>query len=364
MIDADGDRGIHFIVAAGQWGRYICIEERTPAMALKNYPIRDGLIVRRRRLEKAIASAPGNQRLEGLLQEVESALERFDKGTYGLCDVCHEPIEPERLAADPTVCICLDHLSTDEQRALEDDLAVASQIQRGLLPEQEKRVMGWETAYYYEPAGLVSGDYCDLLSHGGSFYFTVGDVSGKGVSAAMLMTHLHTTLRTLVFQSLPLEKIMEQASRMFCESSLPSHFATLALGRANADGDIDLCMAGHVPALIAHGPRVRRIDATDLPLGMFCHGHFSVTKVHLDTGQSVLLYTDGLSESLDPSGTEYGIDRLQSVFKATSHLPPQEIVTACLADLESFRSGTARFDDLTLMVLRRSTTTAGDGSSA
>lgn len=91
----------------------------------ENYPIRDGLIVRRRRLEKAIASAPGNQRLEGLLHEVESALERFDKGTYGLCDVCHEPIEPERLAADPTICICLDHLSPDQQRALEDDLAVA-----------------------------------------------------------------------------------------------------------------------------------------------------------------------------------------------------------------------------------------------
>jgi hypothetical protein len=72
-------------------------------------------------------------------------------------------------------------------------------------------VADWETAYHYEPASVVSGDYCDLLSHDGDFYFVVRDVSGKGVSAALLMTHLHATFRPLVFQGLPLEQIMARA---------------------------------------------------------------------------------------------------------------------------------------------------------
>jgi sigma-B regulation protein RsbU (phosphoserine phosphatase) len=158
-----------------------------------------------------------------------------------------------------------------------------------------------------------------------------------------------------------MEKIMEQASRMFCESSLSAHFATLVLGKANTAGDIDLCMAGHMPVLIAQGSRTRRIESPDLPLGMFCHGHFSVTRVHLDPGDSVVLYTDGLSECLDPSGREYGIDRLQNALEASWRLSPPEFIRACLSDLDAFRSGTARSDDLTLMVLKRSTGAAGKG---
>ena len=191
--------------------------------------IREGLLARRREIERAIASSGGGRSLEDLLDDVLAALDRLDKGTYGICEVCQEPIEMERLVADPFIRLCLAHLTPDQQQALEEDLAVAAEIQRGLLPEQGVSTLGWDVSYHYEAAGPVSGDYCDILAYGGSLYFLVGDVSGKGVSAALLMTHLHATFRALVSQSLPLEKIMEQASRMFCESTLPTHFATLAL---------------------------------------------------------------------------------------------------------------------------------------
>src|SRR5437867_448250 len=131
--------------------------------AARDSALRIQLLDRRQKLEEAIARSEKLTQLEHLLQEVDSALLRLDGGTYGLCDVCHEPIEKEWLMADPLCRICLAHLSPDEQRAFEQDLDLASQIQRTLLPKQNLRFGGWDVYHYYEPAGPVSGDYCDLV---------------------------------------------------------------------------------------------------------------------------------------------------------------------------------------------------------
>ena len=86
-----------------------------------------------------------------LLREVDSALERMDKGTYGLCQECHDPVEQDRLLADPLVRYCLDHLTQSERAALQRDLDLASQVQRNLLPQMGLRAGGWETSYHYAP---------------------------------------------------------------------------------------------------------------------------------------------------------------------------------------------------------------------
>jgi sigma-B regulation protein RsbU (phosphoserine phosphatase) len=200
---------------------------------------------------------------------------------------------------------------------------------------------------------LVSGDYCDLLSHGGDLYFVVGDVTGKGVSAALLMTHLHATFRALVYQGLPLEQVVARASRLFCESSLTTHFATMACGKADEKGGVELGSAGHDPALIVRGRKVERFGATGLPLGMFCDEQFSIQKTLLNSGEYILLYTDGLTESRNPAGEEYGIERLVDALKANRARTPQETITSCIADAETFRSGAQSGDDLTVMAIRR-----------
>src|ERR1051326_2085783 len=128
---------------------------------------RDQLIQRRQRLEQAIES-DGSGRLGSLLEEVDAALSRIDEGTYGICEYCHESIECERLVADPLVRVCLDHLTRQERSALEQDLELAAQVQQGLLPASRKIERdGWHICYHYEPAGIVSGDYCDVIDAGG-----------------------------------------------------------------------------------------------------------------------------------------------------------------------------------------------------
>jgi sigma-B regulation protein RsbU (phosphoserine phosphatase) len=200
--------------------------------------LRDQLLERRRRLEQAAVAAGETGQVRNLIQEVDAALARIETGSYGLCQVCHEPIEAERLICDPLSRFCLDHLTPSQQRALEGDLQLAARIQRGLLPDPHFHHNAWAVAYHYAPAGIVSGDYCDLIrSERGDLYFILGDVSGKGVAASMLMVHLQAMFRTLIPLGLPLQELVERASRVFCESTLPTHYATLVCGKAAASGE-------------------------------------------------------------------------------------------------------------------------------
>jgi sigma-B regulation protein RsbU (phosphoserine phosphatase) len=306
---------------------------------------------RKRRLEAAIALAPQKAGLAGLLREVDSALERMAKGSYGLCQECHETIEQDRLLADPLVCYCLDHLSESQQAALQRDLDLASQVQRNLLPQVNLQAGGWETSYYYAPLGPVSGDYCDLIPSDGQLFFVLGDVSGKGVAASMLMAQLHALFRSLTGMALPLGQTVTQANRVFCESALAGQYATLVCGLAKPTGEVEIHNAGHWPAIMVGHGGVLRIESTGLPLGMFHEVDFSATRLHLETGDMLFLYTDGLSEARRRDD-EYGVDRVTRVVRQAAAKRPAELIAACLSDLRTFVDAPP-LDDLTLLAIQR-----------
>jgi sigma-B regulation protein RsbU (phosphoserine phosphatase) len=277
-------------------------------------------------------------------------------GTYGLCEVCHEPIEEERLVADPCAKNCLGCLTPDQQRALEQDLDLASRIQAQLLPKKNFSLDGWETYYHYQPAGLVSGDYCDLISSDsgqGEFHFLIGDVSGHGVAASMLMAHLHAMFRTLIAVGLSTDQLVGRANRIFCESTISADYATLVCGRAGSSGEVDICNAGHCPPLVIRSDGILRLEATGLPVGIFGAGEYSATRVQLSPGDSLLLYTDGLTEAKDRADVEYGTERLVRLVEGGRELSPQALTELCLEDLKSFVSGAPATDDLSILAIRR-----------
>lgn len=316
--------------------------------------LREQLIDRRHKLEVAAIGYRDDSELTRLLREVDAALQRMDDGTYGICDVCHDPVETERLIADPLTRLCIDHLSPNEQRALEDDLELAARIQTGLLPQPSQKIDGWEIAYHYQPAGIVSGDYCDIISDGAeNVLFVLGDVSGKGVAASMLMAHLQAMFRTLISVGLPLEQMIERASRVFCESTLPTHYATLVCGKTEPSGVVAICNAGHLPPLLYHQGNVQQIEATGLPVGIFCNEHFSANQVKLEKGDTLLLYTDGFSEALNGTGSEYGAERLSQLLSENHDLQPGTLLDTCMRDWLSFADGRRTNDDVTLMAIQR-----------
>ena len=317
--------------------------------------LRDQLLERRSKLDRAIQRPGGSEHLHFLLEEVDHALARMDDGCYGICEVCHDVIERDRLIADPLVRFCLDHLSPREKEDLEHDLQLAAQVQRGLLPNSSLSRYGWRICYHYEPAGLVSGDYCDVIDTAeAGLYFMVGDVSGKGVAASMLMAHLHAMFRTLISVGFSMKCMLQHASRVFSESTLPNQYATLVCGRARADGGVELCNAGHPFPLLAHSGNVIALETSDLPVGMFRSEDFSVTELHLDSGDGILIYSDGVSDTTDASGEEYGTHRLRELM-GRNNVDPESLVAACQDDLTTFRRSRHKVDDVTLFVLGRST---------
>jgi phosphoserine phosphatase RsbU/P len=308
---------------------------------------------RKRRLEQAMAMAPQNGGLAGLLREVDSALARMDKGSYGLCETCHEPVEQDRLLADPLVRYCLDHLTESQRAALQRDLDLASDVQRNLLPKSNLSAGCWDTSYHYAPLGAVSGDYCDLIPSDGQLFFVLGDVSGKGVAASMLMAQLHALFRSLTAMRLPLGQIVTHANRVFCESALAGQYATLVCGQAKPDGEVEIHNAGHLPAIVVGQGGVLRIESTGLPLGMFHEVEFSTTRLHMDVGDALFLYTDGLSEALSNAEDEYGVDRVAQLVRQQGGRTPGELISACVADLNAFADASLHSDDVTLLAIQR-----------
>jgi sigma-B regulation protein RsbU (phosphoserine phosphatase) len=324
----------------------------TSAHAPAPGPLLRDLSRQQRRLRKALG-AREDARLKSLLTEVDQALARIEDGSYGICENCHESIGETTLAAFPLIGYCIDHLSGTERRHLENDLELAARVQSRLLPEPGLRTAGWEVAYRYEPMGPVGGDYCDLIrANGDGFFFFLGDVSGKGVAASLLAAQLHGLFRTLVALDLPLETMVERANRIFCESVLAGHFATLVCGHASSSGALEFINAGHPSPLLVSDGRATPLEAGGHPLGMFCEGDYRAQRINVSPRQQLLLYTDGLSEAAAPSSEEYGSARAVRV-AAGSHADAEALVAACLADVAAFRASAPRTDDLTVMALQR-----------
>jgi phosphoserine phosphatase RsbU/P len=324
--------------------------------------LREQLEKRRNELTNAIASPAAGVPPAGLLQllnEVNAALDRMNCGTFGICEKCNDSIEKERLIADPLVRLCIDHLSSEEQRALEGDLELASRIQRGLLPHADVSFRDWQIQYHYGPAGLVSGDYCDLISPtdtNGKLTFLLGDVAGKGVAASLLMTHLHAMFRSLSASGVEIDQLLELGNRIFCESTIAGQYATLICGRLGANGELEIASAGHLPAIHVMKAGIEQIGSTGMPLGMFSKTRYSVQRARLEAGDTLVLYTDGISEARNHLGTEYGVDRLGIVAGEQHYAPPRELLDACLKDVRDFSSGTRQADDQTLMAIHRADT--------
>ena len=312
------------------------------------------LLDRRKRLEEAVNLKSSNDYLLYLLKEVNSALERIDKGTYGICEVCHDPIEEDRLLVDPLVRVCLGDLDHHQQKTLEMDLELASKMQNALLPKKDLNSRYWDIGYVYIPAGAVSGDYCDIISlSNDELLFVLADVTGKGVAASMLMTQIHAIFHSLSAFEMPLEILLEQVNRLICEGAALSHFATLVCGKIYPDGEVELINAGHCLPIVLKKYNIINIDSSTVPMGLFCNMEYKIQKIKMEKGESLILYTDGLSEAMGKDEEEYGEPRIINFAKNNFENPPQEFINLLVDDVNEFAGDSKLNDDLTIMVIKK-----------
>src|SRR6267378_6447175 len=313
--------------------------------------LRTDLINWRERLEASARNSADTTQLSGLLREVTAAIERLGQEGYGVCQVCHDLIGQAAMNIDPLAKTCLSCFTPEQLNELEKDLDRAWLIQGELLPKQNLKFNGWEVSYHYEPAGPVSGDYCDLVSlDNGDLYFLIGDVSGKGVAASLLMSRLHAIFRSLISAQPGVSSLVEKANHLFGDNTMRPYYATLVCGKASANGQVEICNAGHCPPLFIHDGIATPIAATGLPVGMFCQERYESAHFKLTKGDRLLLYTDGLSEARDRTNQEYG-DRMQTFLGGCANLPAATVVNRVVQDMREFSSQSPVADDLTVMAI-------------
>lgn len=323
-----------------------------PASAEFDSVLREQLLERKGKLEEIRPQTGSDPDLTRLLNEVDAALARFEKGTYGLCDVCHAPIEAERLMADPLIRLCLGDLTQKELDRIQDDLFLAAEIQKGLLPTAAVSGEFWSVDFAYQPAGIVSGDYVDLIRQNGVVYFILGDVSGKGMAASILMSNLHAMFRALIPLDLPLCDLVMRANSLFCESTLANQYATLICGKLNRTGELEFCNAGHLPPMVVGGSRTVQLESSGLPLGMFCDSSFAATCAKLSRGETLLLFSDGVTEANSETGEEFGLSRLIDAISVNAVAEPSELLTQGVAAINGFRGNAVRNDDISMLALK------------
>jgi sigma-B regulation protein RsbU (phosphoserine phosphatase) len=147
---------------------------------------------------------------------------------------------------------------------------------------------------------------------------------------------------------------MSHANRVFCESTLPTQYATVVVGKATPDGLVEIANAGHLEPLLVGNGSVRKISSTGLPIGLFRDEPVKSTMFRMQPGEVLVLYSDGVSESRNAAETEFGAERLAQIAAECIAQSPHEAIARCIADLAAFRGSLSALDDETLMIVQRS----------
>jgi steroid delta-isomerase-like uncharacterized protein len=245
-----------------------------------------------------------------------------------------------------------------ERERIEQELRVARQIQRSLLPEATPELYGWQLTAYYEPAREVGGDFYDFLElEDGCLGLVVGDATGKGMPAALVMATTRGMLRA-VAQSLdsPGEVLARVNDALYPD--VPSAmFVTCFYAILDPlAGRLRYANAGHdLPYVLRNGEGAHELRATGMPLGLMPEMGYEEKEAVLREGDSVLFYSDGLVEAHDPDYEMFGFPRLGAL--VAEHGKERSLVDALLEELYSFTGeGWEQEDDITLLTLRRSAT--------
>ncbi len=235
----------------------------------------------------------------------------------------------------------------------EAELNFALEVQQALFPRQFPVDGGLEFAAVCVPASGISGDYYDVMQlPDGRLVFAIADISGKGISAAILMSNLHAVLRTLAEAGHSPGEVCSQLNRHLYQVTDDSRFATFFYAEWNrAQRRLSYVNAGHpLPILLSSG-RGQRLELGDLPLGMFSSTEFQVRQVALQPGDLIVLYSDGVTEAGAQQGEQFGESRLQGVVAAHCQKPLVEIQQQVLTALRNWL-GQEPEDDMTLLLVR------------
>lgn len=239
------------------------------------------------------------------------------------------------------------------KEAMERELVIARDVQRELLPRSVPQLAGLELAGVCLPAAGVAGDYYDFLLLEQHVGLVVADVSGKGISAALLMAGLQASVRSLCRPAFTPAQLNEQLNQILLQSSAPARYATFFLGFYNVDTRVlTYSNAGHPPPIIVGSRGLRRLSTGGLPLGLFEGRPYDEGREQLEAGDLLALFTDGVIEAPNAKGEEFGESQLLQLLERVQSRPLEAALGAVLEAVGRWSETFEAHDDITLVLAR------------
>jgi sigma-B regulation protein RsbU (phosphoserine phosphatase) len=240
-----------------------------------------------------------------------------------------------------------------ERQRLEQEIGIARDIQQALLPKNFRDYPHLAVSGVNFPCLSVGGDYFDVFPlDDRRTAFLLADVSGKGLGAALLTTMLQGALSGMTLGTDP-ARVFNHVNRFLCDHAEVGRYATMFFGILDDEGRLEYINAGHPsPVLMRHDTAEEAFTEGSFPVGLVPEAEFSTSKLRLEPNDTLVLYSDGVTEAMDPDEQLYGVGRLREVLLGKNEMPLDEIQKTVLESVENFARGARQADDLTILVVR------------
>jgi serine phosphatase RsbU (regulator of sigma subunit) len=228
-------------------------------------------------------------------------------------------------------------------------------VQKALMPAAIPDVDGWDIWLYTKPANDVGGDLLDFLKLSeDKVCISVGDVAGKGLSAALLMAKLQSTIRAIVPDYKTLADLGDKINKIFCRDSLPRLFASLIYLELNTQtGKIKILNAGHLPPILILNNNMEKLKIKSPALGIIPDAIYNEETMNLQPKETLIIYSDGLTEARNEIGNFYSEKRLEQLLSEDLILSSEKLGEKILADISNFIGKAKTHDDLTIAIIKR-----------
>jgi sigma-B regulation protein RsbU (phosphoserine phosphatase) len=242
-----------------------------------------------------------------------------------------------------------------QRELLNREIEIAREVQQRLFPQNLPEVPALSYAGHCRPARGVGGDYYDFLAlASGRLGLAIGDVSGKGVPAALLMASLQASVRgQSQSEAGHVAELMTNVNRLVCDASPENRYATFFYGQFDAaTRRLVYSNGGHNAPILLRGSEILRLETGGPPVGLFRPSRYEQEEIALEPGDMLILYTDGMSEAENPAQDEWGEDALIAAVRGSLALAPVDIIARVMESADSFAAGAPQHDDMTLVIAR------------
>jgi phosphoserine phosphatase RsbU/P len=280
-----------------------------------------------------------------LINKIDGAFTVEDKRLLSICAAqSAQVLENARLYEQEAVLV-----------RLQDEMNLAAQIQANLLPRSEIKIPGLLIVGKTIPAKVVGGDFYDVVTlSDGSAVIWLGDISGKGMPAALLMANIQGVLRSQTMMNNNIEDSIHFVNNSMCENSESEKFATVFYAKFNsATNQFSFISAGHNNLIhITKESEVKNYNSDDIPLGIYMDQKFNEKSIDVSPDDLLIVFSDGITEAKNIRDELYGEQNLVEIIKNNKDLPPQKIIAKVFTSVSGFTKNEPQYDDQTILIIK------------